>query len=349
MNRSSQHMRWLRTVAAGAIAFALAACGGGGGGDGGTPAPPATPPATNAPPTISGSPTTAATEGVSYSFAPTAADANGDALTFGVDANPAWAAFNTTTGQLTGTPVTADVGSYPGIVIWVSDGTAVTRLAQFTLTVTAAGAPTPPTPPTPTPPTPTPPTTPGVYPGYTYTLPIRAAVHLAQVVRRHQPHVRRLHALKGQVDDVVVVTNGVAAAPPTTSLSPRSNSGHYGYCATDSVIMFGSPHDPKYIDQAIRMVDLFVISENAQDHGGHDAGDHRRLVSRSRPLHGAAGAGIRLWFRLLSRAAHCVVRLRGTDALQCLELRTAPRWGGEPAVERLVDRAIRATTTTTVS
>src|SRR5262245_35588193 len=73
-------------------------------------------------PTISGTPVATVNQGSSYSFAPTAADADGDALIFGIDAKPAWASFNTSTGLLSGTPASTDVGMNRGIVVWVSDG-----------------------------------------------------------------------------------------------------------------------------------------------------------------------------------------------------------------------------------
>ena len=68
-------------------------------------------------------------QGSAYSFAPSAADADGDALIFGIDAKPAWALFNTATGLLSGTPTAADVGMHRGIVVWVSDGKAQTVAA----------------------------------------------------------------------------------------------------------------------------------------------------------------------------------------------------------------------------
>jgi hypothetical protein len=72
-----------------------------------------------------------------YSFAPVASDPDGNALTFTIQNKPSWAAFNAATGALTGTPATANVGSFASIVISVSDGTASAALAAFTITVTA--------------------------------------------------------------------------------------------------------------------------------------------------------------------------------------------------------------------
>ena len=71
------------------------------------------------------------------SRAPSAMDADGDPLIFGIDARPAWAQFNTATGVLSGTPTTGDVGTHRGILVWVSDGKTQTTLPAFELTVMA--------------------------------------------------------------------------------------------------------------------------------------------------------------------------------------------------------------------
>jgi hypothetical protein len=95
------------------------------------------------PPTISGTPPTQAQAGTAYSFTPTASDANGKTLSFSVQNKPSWATFSIASGQLSGTPGTANVGTDSNIVITVSDGTTSAALAAFTITV--AAAPTPPT------------------------------------------------------------------------------------------------------------------------------------------------------------------------------------------------------------
>jgi hypothetical protein len=101
---------------------------------------------TNSPPTISGNPSTLATAGQSYSFRPTASDPDGDALTFSIAGRPSWATFSTTTGRLSGTPGAADVMTYSGIVISVSDGTISRSLAAFSIAVsTSVPTNTPPT------------------------------------------------------------------------------------------------------------------------------------------------------------------------------------------------------------
>ena len=94
--------------------------------------------APNTPPTITGTPGTTATAGTAYSFTPSAADIDGQALAFSIAGKPAWATFSTATGSLTGTPAAANMGTFSGIVISVSDGTAATALPAFTLTVQAA-------------------------------------------------------------------------------------------------------------------------------------------------------------------------------------------------------------------
>jgi hypothetical protein len=48
--------------------------------------------------------------------------------------------LNASTGRLTGTPGAADVGTYAGITVSVSDGQASDSLAGFTITVAAVAA-----------------------------------------------------------------------------------------------------------------------------------------------------------------------------------------------------------------
>lgn len=98
----------------------------------------------NRAPTISGSPPTAAREGQAYAFTPSAADADGDPLSFSITNRPAWANFNAANGALSGTPGIGTVGSYSNIAIRVSDGVATTALPTFSITVqqTAMGSAT---------------------------------------------------------------------------------------------------------------------------------------------------------------------------------------------------------------
>jgi hypothetical protein len=70
-----------------------------------------------------------------YSFTPTASDPDNDPLSFAVSGRPAWLSFDPATGALSGTPVAANEGIYPGIQISVSDGADGATLLPFTLTV----------------------------------------------------------------------------------------------------------------------------------------------------------------------------------------------------------------------
>ncbi len=85
-----------------------------------------TPPA----PTISGTPPTGAAIGVPYAFTPVATNAASFSITGSV---PPGLIFNTTTGTLDGTPITA--GTYSGITITASNGSATAALPAFTITV----------------------------------------------------------------------------------------------------------------------------------------------------------------------------------------------------------------------
>lgn len=91
----------------------------------------------NAPPQIGGEPPANVAAGSPYAFTPDASDPDGDELTFSVSGAPSWASFDAVTGQLAGTPAAADAGTHDGITITVSDGTASTPLAPFSITVTA--------------------------------------------------------------------------------------------------------------------------------------------------------------------------------------------------------------------
>ncbi len=92
-------------------------------------------PLVNSAPIISGNPAAAIQVNNAYLFKPSAADADGDALSFSISGKPAWASFNTGTGRLSGTPQTADVGSWDNIVISVNDGTDTASLPAFGIVV----------------------------------------------------------------------------------------------------------------------------------------------------------------------------------------------------------------------
>lgn len=87
-------------------------------------------------PTITGTPATSADEGIAYSFTPAGTDVDDDTLTYSASNLPAWTSFNTTTGELSGTPASGDVGDYADIQVGVADGNGGNdALAAFTLTV----------------------------------------------------------------------------------------------------------------------------------------------------------------------------------------------------------------------
>lgn len=89
----------------------------------------------NRAPTISGTPSASVTTGQAYSFTPTASDPDGQQLTFSIQNPPSWASFNTSNGRLSGTPSSANVGTYSNIRISVSDGELSANLPAFSITV----------------------------------------------------------------------------------------------------------------------------------------------------------------------------------------------------------------------
>jgi hypothetical protein len=99
-------------------------------------AAPTTPP-TNRAPTITGTPTTSITAGSSYRFSPVGSDPDGNTLSYSIQNKPSWASFSATTGRLSGTPTTANVGTSARITITVSDGTLSASLPSFTIQVIA--------------------------------------------------------------------------------------------------------------------------------------------------------------------------------------------------------------------
>ena len=90
---------------------------------------------TNKPPVISGTPPTSVQAGSAYAFTPTASDPEGKTLAFSITNKPAWATFSTTTGKLSGTPSSAQTGTYSNISIKVSDGSLTASLPAFSIVV----------------------------------------------------------------------------------------------------------------------------------------------------------------------------------------------------------------------
>ncbi len=94
-----------------------------------------TPPPINSPPVITGTPPTGASVGVQYAFTPNATDPDGNPLTYSITNRPSWATFNASTGQLSGTPTSANIGTFSNIAIGVSDGQATAQLPPFAIVV----------------------------------------------------------------------------------------------------------------------------------------------------------------------------------------------------------------------
>jgi len=87
---------------------------------------------------ISGAPATTDVAGTTYRFTPQGSGPSGYPLTYSISGKPSWASFSASTGQLLGIPAAANVGSYPNIVITVSNGYTHASLAPFSITVTGA-------------------------------------------------------------------------------------------------------------------------------------------------------------------------------------------------------------------
>jgi hypothetical protein len=122
------------------VVCVLAACGGIGGID----APAETAElggggAGTQPLTIRGTPRASVAVGRTYNFQPVAANEDGRALTFSAQNLPTWLSLDASNGRLTGTPTEADVGTYAGITLNVSNGASNASLGPFTLTVVAYG------------------------------------------------------------------------------------------------------------------------------------------------------------------------------------------------------------------
>ena len=84
---------------------------------------------------INGYPTRTVYETLDYSFTPQVFGSNGSSLTFSIKNKPTWATFNSSTGALTGTPTSGDVGETSGIEITVSNDNGTATLAAFDITV----------------------------------------------------------------------------------------------------------------------------------------------------------------------------------------------------------------------
>ena len=89
----------------------------------------------NSAPLITGTPSASVAADNAYLFRPSASDPDGDTLVFSIQNLPAWASFDSSSGQLAGTPGSAEAGTYSDIVISVSDGSLSSSLPAFAISV----------------------------------------------------------------------------------------------------------------------------------------------------------------------------------------------------------------------
>ena len=124
------------------LVIGLAACGGGSGGDSAVPISSSSADPLddeNERPIIIGQPAPSVLQDTEYEFAPIASDPDNDPLSFTISGKPEWAEFDSSTGELSGTPGSEDIASYEGIVIQVSDGNETATLAPFQIDVIPSG------------------------------------------------------------------------------------------------------------------------------------------------------------------------------------------------------------------
>jgi hypothetical protein len=106
----------------------------------GVPNPPATPsPPPSTPVALTGTPATSVTVGQNYAFQPTVS-AGAGAVTFQIQGKPTWAAFNASTGALTGTPAVANEGTAAGITITATNAGGSSSIGPFAIVVNAPPA-----------------------------------------------------------------------------------------------------------------------------------------------------------------------------------------------------------------
>jgi hypothetical protein len=87
-------------------------------------------------PVISGTPKTAIAARTYYYFNAEARDPDGKKINFAIKNRPAWATFNSTTGELKGTPTAT--GTWSNIVVSAWDGRLTASLPAFSIKVTSS-------------------------------------------------------------------------------------------------------------------------------------------------------------------------------------------------------------------
>jgi hypothetical protein len=90
------------------------------------------------PTSISGTPAAAVSVGSAYEFTPIIKAEAAAELSFTISNQPSWASFDASTGKLSGTPTSADVGEYQNIAIVAHDGSSSASLAPFSIDVKTA-------------------------------------------------------------------------------------------------------------------------------------------------------------------------------------------------------------------
>ena len=106
-------------------------------------APPVSSPTTAAL-ALQGTPATTVVAGTPYAFQPTVSQ-SATSVTYTINNRPSWAVFDTSTGELDGTPPLTSVGTTANITIMASNGLSAATIGPFNITVTAAPASPPPT------------------------------------------------------------------------------------------------------------------------------------------------------------------------------------------------------------
>ena len=89
---------------------------------------------------LSGTPPSQVMQGSQLNFAPNISNPNNVSLTFTATNLPSWASINPSTGRITGTPSSADVGTYTGISITVSGGGESFTSPSYSIMVVATAA-----------------------------------------------------------------------------------------------------------------------------------------------------------------------------------------------------------------
>lgn len=87
---------------------------------------------------LSGTPAGTVVAGNAYVFQPTVQTTGGTA-TLSATGLPSWATINSSTGEISGTPTSGDVGTTSNIAIIAVDGNATASLPLFAIDVTAPG------------------------------------------------------------------------------------------------------------------------------------------------------------------------------------------------------------------